>query len=622
MATQTCETDPATVQDPEVQAETPPSDPGQTSTDMTENNNRLIQYIRSMPLVSILFSRSISNDSFSNVSNRIFVYKCLMSFHLLILVALVVLTSFAIYYYNIRFYKIQTRPSETLIVCWLLRAIWHTVNSSWSLRYHYIGARNGPNLKLSQTFYNIASILWISLTVVFLGVSPREDLKTVSSRICYFLLWLTIASYVVPMLAYTFICILLYVTLLIVIYFRHGSIPLTSTAMPVSLLKKLKVERYRDVLKKIDSLEESVELGENYTNTSESETTVSQDSQQDQNSSETKSKPPKDVLFECVNNSEMLDEHLCSICILNINDVDKVFLLPCDMRHLFHRDCLKKWFKRSSECPICRTNITQILSKKDKEKQSKKNASREPENDVQELNDVVTHSSSTSQNSPNNSYNRDPESDYDDSYSECDVSSQSLDPEVPTETTSEYKLRMIMESFRDPKSRFLVDSSTQDTFLDMESGNSVSLDPVVSPVNTGYQKLPLESTEDSVPVLPLENTENDSEVSLEVTENDSVLPLESTENDSEVSLEVTTGILDSTVRLEPHDLSPDTELENTEDLGSYVPLEPPKDTSEVKFENNKNLDSNVELEAFFDNLELELESNIDVELGNVNVEIV
>lgn len=86
--------------------------------------------------------------------------------------------------------------------------------------------------------------------------------------------------------------------------------------MPVSLLKKLKVERYRDVLKKIDSLEESVELGENYTNTSESETTVSQDSQQDQNSSETKSKPPKDVLFECVNNSEMLDEHLCSICIL------------------------------------------------------------------------------------------------------------------------------------------------------------------------------------------------------------------------------------------------------------------------------------------------------------------
>uniref|UniRef100_A0A3B0NAS7 Zinc finger, C3HC4 type (RING finger)/Ring finger domain containing protein, putative n=1 Tax=Theileria annulata TaxID=5874 RepID=A0A3B0NAS7_THEAN len=414
MATQTYETDPAAALETEFQAENPDSEPSQISSDLTENNNRLIQYIRSMPLVSILFTRNISNDSFSNASNRIFIFKCLMSFHLLILITLVALTSFAIYYYNIRFYKIQTRPSETLIVCWLLRAIWHTVNSSWSLRYHYIGVRNGPNLKLSQTFYNIASILWISLTVVFLGVSPREDLKTVSSRICYFLLWLTIASYVVPMLAYTFICILLYVTLLIVIYFRHGSIPLSSTAMPVNLLKKLKVERYRDVLKKIDSSEESVELAEAEVKNSDSETTLSQGAQKPPSNPQVNSKNIKDVLFECVNNSEMLDEHLCSICILNINDVDKVFLLPCDMRHLFHRDCLKKWFKRSSECPICRTNITQILSGKDKKAESKKVVPREPESNEHELVDIVIHSSSTSHHTPSQ-YDSYSESEFDDS---------------------------------------------------------------------------------------------------------------------------------------------------------------------------------------------------------------
>ncbi|UKJ90191.2 hypothetical protein MACJ_001122 [Theileria orientalis] len=318
--------------------------------------NRLMYQIRSMPLVSLLLGRNVPARNVIHDANSFFLMKCIMGFHLVILVTLVILSTFAIYHYNVRFYKNQTRPSETLIVCWLLRGIWRTLNSSWSLRYYCVGVETTPNLKLSQTFYNIVSILWIGLAVIFLGVSPKEDLKTTSSKICYFLLWATIASYVVPMLAYTLMCFLLYLTLFIVIYFRHGTIPLSSGAMPLSMLRKLKVQRYREVLKAINTSENINKLAseEGIGNTKPTDLGLTTPITID------------DPLSDCVNNAEMLAERICSICILKINDDDKVFLLPCDMRHLFHRDCLRKWFKRSSECPICRSNISEILAERDK----------------------------------------------------------------------------------------------------------------------------------------------------------------------------------------------------------------------------------------------------------------
>jgi hypothetical protein len=35
----------------------------------------------------------------------------------------------------------------------------------------------------------------------------------------------------------------------------------------------------------------------------------------------------------------------------------KVLVLPCDVMHAFHVDCIKLWLKRSTGCPLCKKNV-------------------------------------------------------------------------------------------------------------------------------------------------------------------------------------------------------------------------------------------------------------------------
>jgi len=45
------------------------------------------------------------------------------------------------------------------------------------------------------------------------------------------------------------------------------------------------------------------------------------------------------------------DAVVCTICIMNIEDGDRIGALPCE--HEFHVDCLKEWIKRKNVCPLC-----------------------------------------------------------------------------------------------------------------------------------------------------------------------------------------------------------------------------------------------------------------------------
>ena len=51
----------------------------------------------------------------------------------------------------------------------------------------------------------------------------------------------------------------------------------------------------------------------------------------------------------------------CSICLENYLKNDKIIKLDCD--HIFHKKCLKKWFKilidksEDLNCPLCRNNL-------------------------------------------------------------------------------------------------------------------------------------------------------------------------------------------------------------------------------------------------------------------------
>ena len=47
----------------------------------------------------------------------------------------------------------------------------------------------------------------------------------------------------------------------------------------------------------------------------------------------------------------------CLICFQNFNSDEEVVVLPCDDKHLFHADCLKRWLRINNSCPICRKSI-------------------------------------------------------------------------------------------------------------------------------------------------------------------------------------------------------------------------------------------------------------------------
>ncbi|XP_030924358.1 RING-H2 finger protein ATL64-like [Quercus lobata] len=51
-----------------------------------------------------------------------------------------------------------------------------------------------------------------------------------------------------------------------------------------------------------------------------------------------------------------VDQTECAVCLGDLEDEDKVRLLP-NCRHAFHVPCIDKWFLGHSSCPVCRSPI-------------------------------------------------------------------------------------------------------------------------------------------------------------------------------------------------------------------------------------------------------------------------
>lgn len=44
----------------------------------------------------------------------------------------------------------------------------------------------------------------------------------------------------------------------------------------------------------------------------------------------------------------------CSICATEFGKNMQIVVLECDSRHIFHEECIKKWLRINTSCPICR----------------------------------------------------------------------------------------------------------------------------------------------------------------------------------------------------------------------------------------------------------------------------
>ena len=56
-----------------------------------------------------------------------------------------------------------------------------------------------------------------------------------------------------------------------------------------------------------------------------------------------------------INNRERLPK--CIVCYKKIKRTDEVVVLTCNIHHIYHKKCIKYWFKTSDECPRCKIEV-------------------------------------------------------------------------------------------------------------------------------------------------------------------------------------------------------------------------------------------------------------------------
>ena len=56
----------------------------------------------------------------------------------------------------------------------------------------------------------------------------------------------------------------------------------------------------------------------------------------------------------------------CSICMNPYEVKNTIKILPCNRKHIFHKDCIDKWLSQNKACPTCRKEISKKLVQKSK----------------------------------------------------------------------------------------------------------------------------------------------------------------------------------------------------------------------------------------------------------------
>lgn len=64
------------------------------------------------------------------------------------------------------------------------------------------------------------------------------------------------------------------------------------------------------------------------------------------------------------NNIVELGNQTCCICINEFSEGEVVKVLPCNNKHIFHKNCIEKWLSSNLGCPTCRCNIQNFFTKK------------------------------------------------------------------------------------------------------------------------------------------------------------------------------------------------------------------------------------------------------------------
>ncbi|GFE55006.1 zinc C3HC4 type RING finger domain-containing protein, putative [Babesia ovis] len=289
------------------------------------------------------------------IANRNFLIRVIIYANLLAAMLFSGLLIWSIFIFEIRLYEWQRSPSKVLIFFWLMRMLLRIALNVWFIRYHYQRLQAPSIVGYCAKAYDIGSWLWLLFAIYYTILNPRESLSTFSCKLCFFLIWVTIACYISPILTYTLLCITVYPIIYLLVRWRqNGSL---SPGLPKKFIQQMDVMRFDAVLARIQRGETKPrrmsKTGSGLGTKRPSNTVVTMDGTDTNEASPPKNTDSPGQSF----NDFTVSDRLCAICIMEIEDNEKIFVMPCDIRHFFHRECLKKWFKRSRICPICRVDI-------------------------------------------------------------------------------------------------------------------------------------------------------------------------------------------------------------------------------------------------------------------------
>ena len=65
--------------------------------------------------------------------------------------------------------------------------------------------------------------------------------------------------------------------------------------------------------------------------------------------------------FKHLKKYSALKEEKCPICLQKYKGIDIIKEFPC--KHIFHKNCIFKWLRKSNVCPLCKYDITNDVNK-------------------------------------------------------------------------------------------------------------------------------------------------------------------------------------------------------------------------------------------------------------------
>lgn len=53
-------------------------------------------------------------------------------------------------------------------------------------------------------------------------------------------------------------------------------------------------------------------------------------------------------------------ESVCPICCDQFQNSDEIVILSCNIKHIFHPDCVKSWLDKNDTCPLCKERVISL----------------------------------------------------------------------------------------------------------------------------------------------------------------------------------------------------------------------------------------------------------------------